>query len=257
MKIKLTFLGTGTSQGVPVIGCECEVCQSDDFRDNRLRNAALIEIDDKVFAIDCGPDFRQQMLREKVSKLDAILITHEHTDHIIGLDDIRAFNFRNKKDMPVFASQNTAFALKKRFDYIFRESPYPGIPRVNLNLIKKEQLFEVAGYPVIPIEVMHGKMPVLGFRFGNFAYITDIKTITDEELGKLRNLNVLAISSLQEQQHHSHMNLQETLDLIEKIKPKQTYLTHISHKMGKHSDFEKRLPDGVAFAYDGLKIETE
>ena len=257
MKIKLTFLGTGTSQGVPVIGCECEVCHSNDPRDNRLRNAALVEINDKAFAIDCGPDFRQQMLREKVTKLDAILITHEHTDHIIGLDDIRAFNFRSKKDMPVFASQNSAIALKKRFDYIFAKSPYPGAPCVNLNLIKKEQPFEVADYPVIPIEVMHGKMPVLGFRFGDFAYITDIKTIVAEELEKLKNLDVLAISSLQESQHHSHMTLAETLDLVEKIKPKQTYLTHISHKMGKQSDFEKRLPDGVAFAYDGLKIETE
>ena len=179
---KLTFLGTGTSQGVPVIACECDVCQSTDFRDKRLRNAALLEIENSVIAIDCGPDFRQQMLREKVKKLDAILITHEHNDHVIGLDDIRSFNFRAQKDMPIFANENTAKALQERFRYIFAKNPYPGSPSVNLTTLHKDEKFTVEGLEFMPVEVMHGKLPILGFRWKDFAYITDIKTIDEEEI---------------------------------------------------------------------------
>ncbi len=251
----MTFLGTGTSVGIPMIGCSCEVCSSSDPHDNRLRTAALVNVDKKNILIDCGPDFRQQMLREKITALDAILITHIHNDHTIGVDDIRPFNFMTRRDMPVFTDKFTAKDLLNRFMYVFGPARYPGAPSANLIHIDKHTPFEAAGIPVIPIEVIHGKLPVLGFRFGNFAYLTDFKTIVAEELKKLEGIEYLAISALQQKQHHAHLTLEESLEIIDIIKPRKAYLTHISHRMGKQADVEKTLPEGVFFAYDGLKVD--
>lgn len=255
MKIKVTFLGTGTSVGTPMIGCTCEVCTSSDPRDFRLRNAALVNVDGRNILIDCGPDFRQQMLREKVTSLDAILITHLHNDHTIGLDDIRPFNFMSRQDMPVYTDDFTAKNLMLRFEYVFGPSPYPGAPSANLILIDKDTPFEAAGVPITPLEVIHGKLPVLGFRFGNFAYVTDAKTITEEEMKKLEGVEFLALNALQQTQHHAHLTLEEALEVIAKIKPRKAYITHISHRMGKQSKVEPTLPKGVFFAYDGLNVE--
>jgi phosphoribosyl 1,2-cyclic phosphate phosphodiesterase len=255
MKINVTFLGTGTSVGCPMIGCPCDVCTSEDPRDRRLRNAALLQVDDKNILIDCGPDFRQQMLREKVNKLDAILITHIHNDHTAGFDDIRPFNFMTRRDMPVYTDEFTARDLKRRFEYVFGPSKYPGAPRADIIYIDKDTPFKAAGIPVTPLEVLHGKLPVLGFRFGHFAYVTDAKSIDQTELTKLEGVEYLAINALQQKTHHAHLTLHEALEVIEKINPKKAFLTHISHKMGKHAQVSPTLPDNVEFAYDGLKID--
>lgn len=251
--IKLTFLGTGTSQGVPVIACTCPVCQSDDIKDKRLRVSVLIEVNGKRLVIDSGPDFRQQMLREKVDSLDAILFTHEHKDHISGMDDIRAYNFRSKKPMDVYASEAVQLALKREYYYIFEPDPYPGVPRVNLHTIGTEP-FEVYGIPIVPVKVMHYQMPVLGFRIGDMAYITDAKTISPEEKAKLKGVKVLVLNALRKAPHLSHLNLDEALQWIVELKPERAYLTHISHLMGKHILVNGELPDGVEIAYDGLKV---
>jgi phosphoribosyl 1,2-cyclic phosphate phosphodiesterase len=255
MKVKVTFLGTGTSVGIPMIGCSCEVCTSSNPQDQRLRNSALVNVDGKNILIDCGPDFRQQMLREKVTFLDAILITHIHNDHTIGMDDIRPYNFMSKKDMPLFTDAFTAKEISNRFDYIFGPSPYPGAPSAEITLIDKNTPFDAVGVPIIPIEVIHGKLPTLGFRFDNFAYLTDVKTIAPEELEKLKGVEYLAINALQQTQHHAHLTLEEALDIIDQVKPLKAYLTHVSHKMGKAEEVSKILPEGVMFAYDGLSIE--
>jgi phosphoribosyl 1,2-cyclic phosphate phosphodiesterase len=253
--LKVRILGTGTSQGVPVIGCDCEICLSDNPKDKRLRVAVLIQINGKSIAIDCGPDFRQQILAAKLSWLDAILITHEHNDHIVGLDDVRPFNFMKKQDMPVFTTERVIKCLHQRFAYIFEKDPYPGAPMVRLNQINKDDSFEVEGIKVVPIEVMHGKLPVLGFRINDFAYLTDIKTIAEEEKAKLSGIHTLVVSALHHKEHHSHMNLEQALALIEELKPKRAFITHISHRMGLHDKVNQDLPKGVQLAFDGLEFE--
>lgn len=257
MKINVTFLGTGTSVGIPMIGCDCEVCRSNDPRDNRLRTSALVKVEGKNILIDCGPDFRQQMLREGIGSLDAILITHIHNDHTIGVDDIRPFNFMTRRDMPVFTDEFTAKDLMNRFEYVFGPSPYPGAPSANLILIDKDTPFEAAEIPVTPVEAIHGRLPILGFRIENFAYMTDVKTISDEEMIKLKGVDYLVLNALQKTEHHAHLTLDEALDLIKSLNPKQAYLTHLSHKMGKHADVQQLLPEGVFIAYDGLKVECD
>ncbi|MXV52562.1 MBL fold metallo-hydrolase [Pedobacter sp. HMF7647] len=249
--MKITFLGTGTSQGVPVIACDCPVCTSPDLMDKRLRVSVLIEVQGKVFVIDSGPDFRYQMLRAGVKHLDAILFTHEHKDHIAGLDDVRAFNYRQQRAMDIYASKRVQESLVREFYYAFSEKKYPGVPLINLHEIHNEP-FQIQGVEIIPIEVMHYKLPVLGFRIGNFTYITDAKTVSEAEKEKIRGSQVLVINALQKDTHISHFTLQEAIDFAQEMKVPKTYFTHISHKMGKHSEIEPLLPDGIQLAYDGL-----
>ena len=252
--IKVTFLGTGTSQGVPVIGCDYEVCTSNNPKDNRLRSSILIEAKDKVVCVDTGPDFRQQMLREDVQTLDAIVYTHEHKDHTAGMDDVRAFNFKQKRPMKLFVGDNVEACLKREYSYAFAENPYPGVPRLNLVKIKNEP-FVVEGIDFQPIQLMHHKLPVFGFRIGDFAYCTDVNYIAQEEKEKLKGLDVLVVTALRKAEHISHFNLEQSLELIEELKPKKSYLTHISHYLGLHDEVSKELPDNVELSYDGLKIE--
>ncbi|MFK7947441.1 MAG: MBL fold metallo-hydrolase [Saprospiraceae bacterium] len=253
--MKVTFLGTGTSQGIPIIGCDCDACLSKDKRDNRLRCAIMVTLDNgKNIVIDTGPDFRQQMLRENVQDVEAILMTHEHNDHIIGLDDVRPINFKHRKDMPVYAENRVIENIKERFSYIFASNPYPGIPRINLLPIHKSQPFEIAGQRIIPIEVMHYKLPVIGFRFNDFTYLTDIKTITDKELEKVKGTKILVLGALQRKQHISHLTIDEAIALAQKINPEITYFTHMSHRLGRHEDVIKTLPENITLAYDGLQL---
>lgn len=254
--MKFTFLGTGTSQGVPVIGCKCEVCQSDNPKDKRLRVSGLLETGEEIIVFDCGPDFRQQMLREQVEDIDAILITHEHNDHIIGLDDVRPLNFLHKKDMPIYALERVQIELKERFAYVFAENKYPGAPMVRLERIDAENKFWVGKTEVTPIEVMHGKLPILGFRIKGFAYLTDVKEIAEAEIEKLQNLNTVVLSALHHREHHSHSTLAQAISLAQKIKAKQTYFIHFSHQIGLHAEIEKTLPEGMLMAYDGLSIDV-
>lgn len=252
----ITVTGSGTSQGVPVIGCECNVCLSKDSKDKRLRSSIHIDYKSKSIVIDTGPDFRQQMINSKISKLDAVLFTHEHKDHVAGLDDVRPFNFIQKKPINIYCSNNVYTALKREFHYIFDPKfRYPGIPSINRHEIDKENSFKVGDISIQPIEVMHYKLPVLGFRINNFAYITDAKTIEDIEKNKLQNLDLLIINALRIKEHLSHLNLEEAINLIKELKPKKAILTHISHFMGKHIDATKLLPKNIEIAYDGLKIE--
>lgn len=249
----ITFLGTGTSQGIPVIGCSCPVCRSLDFRDKRLRASVHIAVDDQSLVIDTGPDFRQQMLRENITSLDAILYTHEHKDHTAGLDDIRPFNFRQQKDMPVYGRQQVIDQLKIEYSYAFGESKYPGVPQILTNIISNEP-FQVNGTNIEPVEVFHHKLPVFGFRIHNFTYITDASFISPEEKEKIKNSDVLVLNALQKEEHISHFTLDEALAIIEELQPRKAYLTHISHKLGLHETITKELPEGVELAYDGLKI---
>jgi len=251
--LKVTFLGTGTSQGIPVIGCDCNVCLSDDLKQKRLRVSALIQIDNKNILIDAGPDFRQQMLTIGINHLDAILITHEHNDHIAGIDDVRPFNFRSEKDMHLYAMKRVADAIKTRFPYIFRADPYPGAPRIKLEIIQTDN-FQIGEIEITPIPIMHGNLPILGFRIGKFAYLTDVKYIDELQIQQLQGLDYLAISSLQLEKHHSHCTLDETLAFINRILPKKTKIIHMSHTMGDTSLLEAHLPKSVDFAYDGLQI---
>ena len=253
---KLTILGSGTSQGVPVIACQCPTCQSSDPKNKRLRSSALIELPDLTFVIDAGPDFRQQMLRAKVQHLDCILLTHEHKDHIAGLDDVRAFNYQRQADFPIYCTPKVETALKREFYYAFEENPYPGVPRYEIRPLKKGP-FQLGIYPMEAIEVWHQKMQVLGFRIGRLAYITDAKTITKEEKLQLLNLDVLIINALHEYTHPSHFNLEEALQLIAEIQPKQSYLTHISHLFGLHEQVSTTLPPNVSLAFDGLELSFD
>ncbi|MAY83445.1 MAG: MBL fold metallo-hydrolase [Flavobacteriales bacterium] len=253
--MKITILGSGTSQGVPVIACECEVCKSENPRDKRLRCSVLIETEDQNIVIDTGPDFRQQMLRASVSDLDAVLFTHEHKDHVAGLDDIRAFNFKSGgKAMSVYATDQVQKALKREFAYVFADSKYPGVPEVKLHTIMNKD-FEVNGLMIHPIQLMHYKMPVLGFRVGDFTYITDANFIAEEEKEKIKGTKVLVLNALRQSKHISHFNLEEALELIKELDVEKAYLTHISHLMGKHDDVSELLPDNVELAYDGLELE--
>jgi len=252
--LNITFLGTGTSQGVPVIGCDCEVCQSLDFRDKRLRTSIHLQVDDKSIVIDTGPDFRQQMLREDIKNLDAVVFTHEHKDHTAGLDDIRPFNFRHQKDIPIFGRSAVLKQIKQEYAYIFSANSYPGVPRVLVHEIINEP-FIVEGVPFTPIEVLHHKLPVFGFRIKDFTYITDANYISEEEMEKVCGTKILVLNALRLKSHISHFTLEEAVQLIEKIKPDKAYLTHISHQMGIHRKAEMLLPKNIYLAYDGLKIE--
>ena len=251
--MKVTFLGTGTSQGVPVIACRCEVCISTDSRDKRLRCAVHVEWENASVVIDTGPDFRQQMLRAQINNVDAVLYTHEHKDHLAGLDDVRAYNFHSKKHMDVYASEIVEEAIRREFAYIFAADKYPGIPLLNIHRIENKP-FELLGKKIIPIEVIHYLLPVFGFRIDNFAYITDAKSISETEASKLKGLHTLVINALRKETHNSHFTLNEALQFIEIVKPKQAYLTHLSHQMGTHEEVEALLPQNVKIAFDGLSV---
>lgn len=250
--MKLTFLGTGTSQGIPVIACDCDVCQSTDFKDKRLRTSVLIESDSTSVAIDSGPDFRQQMLNCNQKKLDAIVFTHEHKDHVAGLDDVRAFNFRSKKDMEVYASQNVIDALKREFHYVFNEFKYPGVPSLNLNLINKDSVFNVGDIEFNTIQVFHYKLPVYSYKINDLVYITDANKVDPEEIEKMIGCKILIINALRKEKHISHFNLDQAIEFSEKVRAQKVYLIHLSHLMGKHEDLE--LPEHIEIAYDGLQI---
>ncbi len=253
--MKLTFLGTGTSQGIPVIACDCSVCTSTDSRDKRLRTSAMITLDHKNYVIDTGPDFRQQMLREKVRDVSAVFFTHEHKDHVAGMDDVRAFNFKHKKDMDVYCDANVEKALHREYPYVFAANTYPGVPKVKLHLITKEAPFSVNNHLVTPVEVLHYKLPVLGYRILDVTYITDAKTIAEQELEKIKGSKVLVLNALRLQEHISHFNLSEALEIIALVKPERAYLTHLSHLMGTHEEITKLLPAHVFIAYDGLVVD--
>jgi phosphoribosyl 1,2-cyclic phosphate phosphodiesterase len=251
--LKITILGSGTSQGVPVIACPCEVCQSGDQRDKRLRSSALIESEQTNLLIDAGPDFRQQMLREKVTKLDAILITHCHKDHIAGLDDVRSFNYLFGKPMDIYASERDQIAIRQEFSYAFHENPYPGVPEFKL-ITLPESDFAVKDLTITPLDVRHMHMKVFGFRIGGFTYITDANLIPADTMELIKGSKVIVLNALRKQKHISHFNLTEAIDILQKLKPEKAYLTHISHMMGKHADVQPELPDNIFLAYDGLKI---
>jgi phosphoribosyl 1,2-cyclic phosphate phosphodiesterase len=253
INITLEFLGTGTSQGVPVVACECPVCLSADEKDKRLRASVLIEVQGLKLVIDAGPDFRQQMLRVGLRKLDAILITHEHTDHIFGLDDIRAFNWVQHHPMDIYAEARAQESIKRVFNYVFDKFQYPGIPQMNLHLVENKPFF-IDTVPVLPVRVYHHKLPVYGFRNGGMAYLTDVKSIEDAEKEKLAGLDVLVVNALRIEKHISHFNLEEALQLIAEVKPQKSFLTHISHLMGLHEAVQKHLPENVFLAYDGLRL---
>ncbi len=253
--MKITFLGTGTSQGIPVIGSKHPVCLSDNPKDTRLRTSALIQWNNKNIVIDCGPDFRAQMLNSGCDRVDAIFFTHEHNDHVSGLDDIRPFYFR-QGNIPIYASERVIHALNKRFDYIFKnEGNIPGTPNVTTNIIDDNFIFNKQ--EVVLLNAFHGNLPIHGFRFDNLAYFTDVKTINQDEYFKLKDLDVLIINALRIEEHYSHLNLNDALEIISKIKPKRAYLTHISHKLGFHKDVQLSLPENVFLAYDGLQVECD
>lgn len=252
--MKITFLGTGTSQGVPLIACKCEVCTSVSTKDKRLRSAIMVETEATTIVIDTGPDFRQQMLREQVEKLDAVVFTHEHKDHIAGLDDVRAFNFIQRKHIDVYATNRVQDAIKREFAYIFSDDKYPGIPLINLHKIDLAP-FKINDIELVPIEVMHYKMPVLGFRIADFTYITDAKSITEKEKEKIKGTKVLVLNALRREEHISHFTFQEAINLAKELDVEQAYFTHISHQLGLHNAVSEELPSNIFLAYDGLKLE--
>lgn len=254
--LKITFLGTGTSQGIPIIGSNHPVCLSKDPKDKRLRSSVLIQWENFNYVIDCGPDFRQQMLKTGCRHLDGVLFTHEHADHTAGLDDIRPFFFR-QGDIPIFATESVLANLTARFGYIFdSENKYPGAPAVKVHTIDKNHNFSIGNKEVIPIEVMHNRLPVMGYRIGNFSYLTDVKYIQEEQLEKIKNSEVLVVNALRIEPHPTHLNLEEALELVASLKPKKAYFTHISHLLGFHDQVSERLPENVYLAYDNLQINT-
>ncbi|UKT62194.1 MBL fold metallo-hydrolase [Pedobacter mucosus] len=254
--MKITFLGTGTSQGVPVIACICEVCRSTDKRDNRLRTSILIETEDKTIVVDSGPDFRYQLLREKVNDLDAVLFTHEHKDHIAGLDDIRPFNYLLHKVIDVYATERVQTALKREFYYIFAEKKYHGLPQINLHTVENGKEFKIGVNTITPIEVMHHLLPITGYRIGDFTYITDAKTISEDSFNLIKGTKILVINALQNESHISHFTLNEAIAFAQKVGAEMTYLTHISHNLGLHNSVEEKLPANIRLAFDGLKLNV-
>ena len=254
--MKITFLGTGTSQGIPIIGSTHPVCLSNNPKDTRMRCSVMIEWDNYTYIIDSGPDFRQQMLNNKVSRIDGILYTHEHTDHIIGLDDIRPFFYTQKMDIPLYAEDNVMKAIAQRFEYILDdEHKYPGKPSVAKNIITPNVPILLGGKQIMPIRVMHSSLPILGYRFGNLVYLTDVKTVSEDSLTHFNDIDVLVVNALRNEEHHGHFTLVEALAFIEKVKPKRAYLTHISHLLGFHDEVDKGLPENVHMSYDGLSLE--
>lgn len=251
--MKITFLGTGTSQGVPVIACDCNICLSEDAHDKRLRTSLLLETDETTLLFDAGPDFRQQMLRENVKKLDSIILTHEHKDHISGMDDVRAFNHKSQDAIDIYAEDRVQKAIKKEYSYVFSEYQYPGIPKMRLNAIH-EHSFMIKGVQLVPVRVFHYRLPVYGFRVGNFAYITDANYIPEESKEKLFGVKYLVINALRKEKHVSHFSLREAVDFIREISPKKAFITHISHQMGFHAEVSKDLPSEIVLAYDGLSF---
>ena len=253
--MKVTFLGTGTSHGVPVIACDCEVCMSTDPRDKRLRSSLLITEESASIVIDVGPDFRQQMLRAGLRHLDAVLLTHEHNDHVVGMDDIRPFNFRQGTDMPVYGLERVLNEIKSKFFYIFESNPYPGAPRVVCHALEAGRSLQVTDrFSVLPVEVMHGALPILGFRTGNFAYITDASFISERSADMLKGLDVLVLNALQYRKHYSHYTYDEAVKAAAEIGAKTTYFTHMSHQMGTHAAMEATWPAHIRPSYDGLEI---
>ena len=252
-QLSITFLGTGTSQGIPMIASNHPVCLSKNLKDKRLRSSIMISWDDVSYTVDCGLDFRQQMLRENVQSLDGVFFTHEHADHIGGLDDLRPFCYKIG-EMPIYLNQRTLESLEKRFEYIFSlENKYPGAPSVLPNVVHKNS-FVVNGLAVTPIEVFHGNLPITAYRFGDVAYLTDVKSVSEEEKQKLQNLDVLIVNALRIEKHPTHFNLEEALEFVADVRPKKAFFTHISHRLGFHDEVSKSLPDNVSIAYDGLKI---
>ncbi len=254
--LKITFLGTGTSQGIPIIGSTHPVCLSKDPKDKRLRVSVMISWGDYNYVIDCGPDFRQQMLTHKVSRLDGILFTHEHADHTAGIDDIRPFFFR-QGDIPIYAHKRVVTALERRFDYIFaNENRYPGAPAVAIHTVVPNVSFALGDKTVVPVEAYHNRLQVFGYRIGGFTYLTDVKSMADDQLEKIKGCTVLVVNALRQEPHHSHFNLEEALDFVEKVGPKAAYFTHISHHLGFHEEVNRSLPEHVHLAYDNLVIEV-
>jgi phosphoribosyl 1,2-cyclic phosphate phosphodiesterase len=251
--LTITFLGTGTSSGVPMIGCDCPVCTSTNAKDKRLRCSILVESANTRLVVDAGPDFRYQMLRAHVKKLDAIVFTHPHKDHVAGLDDVRGFNYFMQKPMEVYANEMTQEVIIREFPYAFADTKYPGLPEINLNTIDTEP-FMVGDIPIRPVLVWHLKMPVFGFRFGRFTYITDANRIDAAEKEKIKGSEVLVLNALRKEKHVSHFTLDESISLAKELQIPQTYLTHISHQLGRHNDVNKELPDGIALGYDNLQM---
>ena len=252
--MKVTFLGTGTSQGIPVIACDCKVCTSENPKDNRLRTSILIEENNQTIVIDTGPDFRQQMLRENVQKLDAIVFTHQHKDHVAGMDDIRAFNYKFKKDMDIYCTAEVEEALIREFPYVFSAYKYPGVPEIKVHNIKNEP-FIINGVELIPIEGLHYKLPVFGYRIKDFVYLTDVSFVSEREKEKMKGAEVIVLDALRKTPHISHFTMEQAVELLEELKPKQGYLIHISHLMGKHNEVVKELPNFIKPAHDGLILE--
>lgn len=252
--MKITFLGTGTSQGVPVIACRCQVCTSADFRDKRLRSSILVEQGSTAVVIDSGPDFRQQMLRAEVNHIDGLLFTHEHKDHIAGMDDIRAYNYVHREKVNIYANLQVQEALHREFPYVFADFKYPGVPEINMHTID-ESAFSIGEIDFLPVPVLHYRLPVLGFRIGDFTYITDANHITEQSMSLIRGSKILVINALRREPHVSHFTLEEALEVIGKLGPEKAYLTHISHQLGMHEDVNAELPANVQCAYDGLVIE--
>lgn len=255
--MKVTFLGTGTSQGIPIIGCKCAVCKSSNTRDKRLRTSALVSVGDKNILIDIGPDFREQMLRNDVSHLNAILVTHAHRDHVAGIDDIRPYNYYQQSPIDIYARSNAIEAIRRDYAYIFAQHIYPGLPEANLIEVSGSSVFSIGNTEVVPIEAMHKDMPILGYKMGRFAYVTDANYIAPTELDKIKGVDVLVINALRIEKHFSHYSLAEALEVIEYLKPRKAYLTHMSHEMGFYDEVSRHLPENVFLAYDGLIVEIQ